>query len=101
MKILRRIYGATVPNPLNITIPDWWINPLYRGMYSNIPPGFGDAQWSDLREPAGKLYFAGEAMCRKYIGYVHGGYYSGIDVAQEVISAMNGKLKPTSNYCDL
>ena len=40
MKCLRTIYGPGVPDPIGVTIPDWWVNPLFHGTYSNIPPGF-------------------------------------------------------------
>ena len=57
MKSLRTIYGPSVPDPIGVTIPDWWVNPLFHGTYSNIPPGFGDKQMTDFQAAAGRLYF--------------------------------------------
>ena len=85
MVALRLIYGNEVPDPVGVTIPDWWVNPLFRGMYSNYPPGFSDAEMSALKSPVGGLHFGGEVMSEAYAGFVHGGYYSGIEVAKEII----------------
>ena len=89
MKALRVIYGSTgVPDPISVTVPDWWVNPLYRGTYSNVPPGFGDQEMEDLQAAEGRLHFGGEATSDKYSGYVHGAYFSGIDVAKQVVREM-------------
>ena len=88
MKCLRTIYGPGVPDPIGVTIPDWWVNPLFHGTYSNIPPGFGDKQMTDFQAAAGRLYFGGEATSDAYGGYVHGGYFSGINVAKQVLKEM-------------
>ena len=86
MKVLRSVYGETIPDPIEVTIPDWWVNPFYRGMYSTPPLGF---EPKTLAEPVGQLHFAGEATSICYFGYVHGGYFSGIDAANEIIKAMS------------
>ena len=85
MKVLRSIYGEAIPDPIEVIIPDWWVNPFYRGMYSTPPLGFGTSQTKTLAEPVGRLHFAREATSVRYFGYVHGGYFSGIDVANEII----------------
>ena len=85
MAALRLIYGNEVPDPVSVTIPDWWVNPLFRGVYIGFPPGFSDAEMSALKAPVRGLHFGGEAMSEPYAGYVHGGYYSGIEVAKEVM----------------
>jgi monoamine oxidase len=36
------------------------------------------------------LHFAGEATSDDYIGYLHGGYYSGIRAAREILAGSNG-----------
>lgn len=85
MQVLRTIYGQDIPDPIGVTIPDWWVNPFFRGTYSNTPLGTGEDELKALKEPAGQLHFGGEATSDAYSGYVHGGYFSGIDVANEVI----------------
>lgn len=84
MNILQKLYGSQVPDPISITIPDWGVNPFFMGMYSDLPPGYGHLR-KDLVSRAGRLYFGGEATNDDYSAYVHGAYFSGIDVANEVI----------------
>ena len=54
------------------------------GMYSNYPPSY-EHLYKDLASPAGRLYFGGEAINERYNGYVHGAYFSGIDVANQIL----------------
>jgi polyamine oxidase len=84
MQVLRKLYGSQIPDPVGITIPDWGINPQFMGMYSDFPPGYGHLQ-ADLVSPAGRLYFGGEATNSDYGGYLHGAYFSGIDVANQIV----------------
>ena len=84
MKVLRKIYGTLIPNPIDVHIPDWWVNPLYQGMYTTPPSGFGKAEFEALAQPVGRLHFGGEATNIDYFGFVHGAYYSGINVANEI-----------------
>ena len=90
MGVLRTLYGRQIPDPISITIPDWKTNPLFMGMYSSYPPGYMH-YWKDLLTNAGRVYFGGEATSMKYNGYVHGAYFSGIDVAIQVINSLIDK----------
>ena len=47
--------------------------------------------WKDLQRYAGRVYFGGEATSTKYNGFVHGAYFSGIDVANEVIKSLRNE----------
>ena len=87
MSILRTIYGDNVTTPLNVSRPDWYINPLFLGTFSNVRPGATD-NISDLAAPVGTLYFAGEATDADYFSFVHGAYFQGIRAAIDVIKAM-------------
>ena len=91
MQVLRKLYGSQIPDPVSITIPDWGVNPQFMGMYSDFPPGYGHLR-ADLISPAGRLYFGGEATNDKYSGCVHGAYFSGIDVANQVIANSKKEL---------
>ncbi len=61
MKVLRTIYGASIPNPINVHIPDWWVNPLYQGMYTVPPSGFGKDEFEVLAMPVGRLHLVSQA----------------------------------------
>ncbi len=84
MKPLRLIYGKDIPDPLEVTIPDWYVNPLYHGTYTSPPIGCNISQ---IAQSVGRLYFAGEATSERYYGYAHGAYYSGINTAKNIINS--------------
>ena len=86
MTILRLIFGEGIPEPIKVTIPDWWVNPLYSGMFSSTPLGCDTDTVKTLSQPVGRLHFGGEATDKKFMGFVHGGYFSGIDTANEIIN---------------
>ena len=93
MQVLRKLYGHQIPDPISITIPDWGVNHFFMGMYSDFPPGYEHLR-DDLVSPAGRLYFGGEATNDEYSAYVHGAYFSGIDVANQVIANFKNQRLP-------
>ena len=90
---------------LTLFLPDWDINPLFLGSYSNIPIGVTNETFTSLRKPLrDRLFISGEATNRKYSGFVHGGYFSGIDTANDVLteiqsSGEKGVLAKAVNWC--
>ena len=72
---------------LTLFLPDWDINPLFLGSYSNIPLGVTNETFANLRKPvADRLFISGEVTSLKYSGFVHGGYFSGIDTANDILT---------------
>lgn len=89
-QVLQNVYGPSVPDPTNIILPDWDINPLFLGAYSVIPVGNESSNstlFERLAAPVGRLYFSGEATNENY-GFVHSGLFSGYDSADAVINAI-------------
>lgn len=86
MATLRRIYGATVPDPVGYQITRWGNDPFSLGSYSYIPvgakPGMMDALAANVNR---MIYFAGEATNRKYPATVHGAYLSGVRAGTELV----------------
>ena len=82
MAVLRLIFGKDIPDPLDVTIPDWLINPYFRGTYTSAGIGCSNHL---ISESVSRLHFAGEAAAKKYSGYVHGAYLSGIQTAKDII----------------
>ena len=81
---LLKMYGPsniTVPYPIRYGIGSFSINPLFKGAYSNWPPGYGKDSYDALKAPVGRIYFAGDHTSYCYYGYMHGSYESGIEVA--------------------
>ena len=72
---------------LTLFLPNWDVDPLFLGSYSNIPVGVSDETFAALRAPVGdRLFISGEVTSRNYSGFVHGGLFSGIDTANDVLT---------------
>ena len=88
VEALTSIYGSNASdNIVDIIVPDWDINPLYLGAYTNVPVGVTDETHQMLANPVGKLYFSGEAASQNNSGFLQGAYYAGIDSANSVLEA--------------
>ncbi len=89
MRTLRRLFGRTIPDPIDYQLTRWGADPFARGAYSfyavGALPQMRDQLGASL---AGKLFFAGEATERRYPSTVHGAYLSGIRAAQEVADSL-------------
>ena len=38
--VLRTMFGANIPAPIDIAVPDWIQNQLFQGMFVDWPAGF-------------------------------------------------------------
>ncbi len=88
MTVLRTIYGDDIPDIEDILVPDWDINPLYFGSYSNSPVGVTSATRETIAKPAGRLWFSGEGTSVEYNGFVHGAFLSGESSAKDILESM-------------
>ncbi len=68
-------------------IADWDHNPYVGGCYSAAKPGRADARAALTRPINDRLFFAGEACSRHYMGDVHGAWLTGIAAAEAAITA--------------
>lgn len=89
--VLRSMYpNATIPEPDAFYFPRWKSDPFYRGSYSNWPSSFLKAHHTNLRATVnGRLWFGGEATSLKYFGYLHGAYYEGRKMGEEIAHCVN------------
>ena len=69
----------------------WRNEPFTQGGYLIFKPGDVTAHWQTLREPAGRLYFAGEHTAVNQ-GYMEGALESGERVASETVVTRVGRL---------
>lgn len=97
MTILRKIYGQSIPDPLQVTIPQFGKDPLYNGMYSFQAIGWTEEDYKMLGEPVGRLYFSGEATSPSYSGFVHGAYFSGIRTANAILRTNQSRVTVASS----
>lgn len=86
LEILRRMFGAAVPEPESYVITRWASDPFALGAYTYLRPGGSGADRDVLAAPVdNKLFFAGEATHREYLSTVHGAWLSGLRAAEEVL----------------
>lgn len=91
-RVLSILKGQPVPPPTHIVVGRWREEPRFRGSYSVAPPGWGEAERALFNEPAGRLYFAGEAHAAGGAnGYVQGAWNSGLETVKEVLAAMEAE----------
>jgi len=90
--VLRRMYGESIPEPLDVFIPVWSTDPSFYGCWSNIAVGTTEEDFKLMQEPVGGLFFAGEATDYDYNGFVAGGFHSGKREAKKVMKAMRERL---------
>ncbi len=89
MKLLRKLYGNSVPNPESVLRTKWGTDPFAFGSYSTIPVGSKGSDRSMLAAPISqRLFFAGEATSREYPSTVHGAFLSGIREADRIMKAL-------------
>jgi monoamine oxidase len=78
--------------PLDLHACRWSDDPKYCGSYSVFPKGALAENYDDFFAPvknssgAPVIHFAGEAFDKKYSAFVHGAYYSGETIANEILS---------------
>jgi monoamine oxidase len=84
MRVLRTIYGPSIPEPVGMARSTWERDPFARGSYAHAPVGAADRDHDVLAEPVGRLSFAGEATHRAQSGTVHGALLSGIREARRL-----------------
>jgi monoamine oxidase len=86
---LVRFFGSDAAHPIGYEDNDWLTEPYTHGYVGHMPPGtmtrFGHA----LREPCGRIHWAGSETATEWAGYIEGGLRSGIRAAREVAARHN------------
>jgi monoamine oxidase len=78
MSVLQIIYGNSIPKPEASLITRWGEDPFSFGAYSYLPANASGDDYDILATPVNdRLFFAGEATYRQYLGTVHGAFLSG------------------------
>jgi polyamine oxidase len=87
MSVLRTMYGPQIPDPIEVVLHRWTLDPLFRGTFTNWGAGATVQQQNAIRAPipdpdsptpqGQRLFFAGEGTSRKYFGYLQGAYFEG------------------------
>jgi len=83
-----RIFGERAARPSGYVDQDWSSEPFSRGCYAGVPsPGTWTAYGRALREPIGRIHWAGTETATRWMGYFDGAIQAGKRAAAEVAAA--------------
>jgi monoamine oxidase len=84
-----RYFGARAGNPREYVEFSWAEEEYSRGGYAGyMPPGVWTAYGEALREPIGRIHWAGTETATEWCGYMDGAVQSGERAAAEVLRAL-------------
>jgi monoamine oxidase len=83
---LVRLFGQEAAQPLEVIEQDWSQEAFSRGCYfALMPPGTLTQLGTALRQPVGRLHWAGTETAERWSGYMEGAVESGQRAAREVL----------------
>jgi monoamine oxidase len=83
----QRLFGRRAGDPMDYVEKDWSAEPYSRGCYAGVlGPGAWTAYGRHLREPVGRIHWAGTETATRWMGYMDGAIQSGKRAAAEVMS---------------
>jgi monoamine oxidase len=84
----QRLFGRRAAHPVLYVEKDWSTEPYSRGCYGGV---LGPGAWTGygrlLREPVGRIHWAGTETATRWMGYMDGAIQSGRRAAAEVMRA--------------
>jgi monoamine oxidase len=82
----QRLFGRRAAHPVLYVEKDWSSEPYSRGCYAGVlGPGAWTAYGRVLREPIGRIHWAGTETATRWMGYMDGALQSGKRAAAEVL----------------
>lgn len=94
---LERIYPGFKAAFIRGRFMDWPSDPWTRASYSFPAPGQITTQGPLLQRGIGKLHFAGEHACYKFVGYMEGALQAGVAAARRIVrSAEPAAMAPAA-----
>jgi len=80
-----RVFGERARNPSGYIEKDWTAEPYSRGCYAGVlGPGAWTSYGRALREPVGRVHWAGTETATRWMGYFDGAIQAGRRAAEEV-----------------
>ncbi len=86
---LVRFFGPAAADSIGYEDNDWLTEPYTHGYVGSMPPGVMTRFGHALREPCGRIHWAGSETATEWAGYIEGGMRSGVRAAREVIQRHN------------
>lgn len=88
LECFARYFGEAARQPIDYVDKSWAEEPFARGCYAALfPPGLWSSGAARLREPFGRLHFAGTETATRWMGYFDGAVEAGERAAREVLGA--------------
>lgn len=89
LELLAKAFGEKAREFVAYADLDWSQEPWTRGCYgAHFPPGVWTTYGQALREPVGRIHWAGTETARHWTGYIDGAIESGERVAAEVAESL-------------
>jgi monoamine oxidase len=89
----QRLFGRRAAHPLLYVEKDWSSEVYSRGCYAGVlGPGAWTGYGRALREPVGRIHWAGTETATRWMGYLDGAIESGKRAAAEVMHAEGSDL---------
>jgi monoamine oxidase len=86
LKGFQRLFGRRAGHPTLYVEKDWSTEPYSRGCYAGVlGPGAWTAYGRAMREPLGRIHWAGTETATRWMGYMDGAIQSGKRAAAEVM----------------
>lgn len=86
---LTHYFGDQAAEPLDYLDVDWVVDEWAHGGYAaHMPPGVMTAYGDTLREPSGRIHWAGTETATESVGYFEGALQSGARAASEVLAVL-------------
>jgi monoamine oxidase len=86
---LVRFFGPAAADPIGYEDNDWTIEPYTHGYVGHMPPGVMTRFGPALREPCGRIHWAGTETAEMWAGHIEGALRSGTRAAREVAARHN------------
>jgi len=86
---LARYFGKRAMKPVGYVEKDWATDPFSTGCITPLTPGILSSSGPALREPVGRIHWAGTETAEAWCGYMDGAVRSGERVAAEVQAALH------------
>jgi monoamine oxidase len=86
---LMRFFGLQAADFIGYDDNDWTQEPFTHGYVGHMPPGVMTRFGHALREPCGRIHWAGTETSTEWAGYIEGAMRSGIRAAKEVAQLHN------------
>jgi monoamine oxidase len=91
LESLARFVGPKALSPIAFLERDWNAEEWTRGCYgAHLPPGAWTQVGAALREPVGRIHWAGAETAVRWCGYIDGAIASGERAAREILQQMSG-----------